>query len=218
MNSPTPLKFAVAFALLTYAAFMAATVRQGAKLRAETSSIDLPSSELQEQIEDIRYQLAEEQLETDSLILSDIVQSHLRGMKHPHNSLQCLTNNIYYEAGIEPFAGKVAVAQVTMNRVADDFGGDTVCNVVYFRKISPEDGKIQAAFSWTLGRHWRAHGRINRIVWLQCEDIARKVLAGKLRSNIIGPNVEYYHATYIHARWDSDHREVAQIGHHVFYQ
>ena len=31
--------------------------------------------------------------------------------------LECLANNIYWEAASEPFEGKVAVAQVTMNRV-----------------------------------------------------------------------------------------------------
>ena len=30
--------------------------------------------------------------------------------------LECLAKNIYYEAGGEPFEGKVAVAQVTLNR------------------------------------------------------------------------------------------------------
>jgi spore germination cell wall hydrolase CwlJ-like protein len=31
--------------------------------------------------------------------------------------LNCLTNNIFYEAESESFKGKLAVAQVTMNRV-----------------------------------------------------------------------------------------------------
>ena len=31
--------------------------------------------------------------------------------------LDCLTRNIYWEAATEPFEGKVAVAQVTINRV-----------------------------------------------------------------------------------------------------
>ena len=35
--------------------------------------------------------------------------------------LSCLARNIYFEAGSEPFEGKVAVAQVTLNR-ADSVG------------------------------------------------------------------------------------------------
>ena len=40
--------------------------------------------------------------------------------------LDCLTRNIYWEAASEPFEGKVAVAQVTMNRVQDGRFGDSV--------------------------------------------------------------------------------------------
>ena len=44
--------------------------------------------------------------------------------------LGCLAKNIYHEAGSEPFEGKVAVAQVTMNRAANSqFPGD-VCKVI----------------------------------------------------------------------------------------
>ena len=34
--------------------------------------------------------------------------------------LDCLARNIYHEAGYEPFEGKVAVAQVTINRSKSD--------------------------------------------------------------------------------------------------
>jgi len=39
-------------------------------------------------------------------------------VKERTQQLECLTRNIYWEAASEPFEGKVAVAQVTMNRVA----------------------------------------------------------------------------------------------------
>ena len=45
--------------------------------------------------------------------------------------LECMTRNIYYEAATEPFEGKVAVAQVTMNRLEDGRFGRDVCGVVY---------------------------------------------------------------------------------------
>lgn len=167
---------------------------------------------------DVRLQLIRVKIDMDGVILDDIQQQHLRGIKKPPtNPVKCLTDNIYYEAATEPFDGKVAVAQVTMNRVADSLGGDTVCQVVYFKKRSPETGKLQAAFSWTLGWHWRSH-HMYRQTYQECERIARMVLAGKLHSDIIGPGVEFYHADYIRASWASDHQEVAQIGHHIFYE
>ena len=49
--------------------------------------------------------------------------------------LDCLTRNIYWEAASEPFEGKVAVAQVTMNRLASGRFGDSVCGVFYQKNV-----------------------------------------------------------------------------------
>jgi spore germination cell wall hydrolase CwlJ-like protein len=134
------------------------------------------------------------------------------------SALRCLTDNIYYEAGTEPFEGKLAVAQVTMNRVANGFGGDTVCAVVYAKSINTINGKKEAAFSWTLGAKWRAKGPINWRVWDECKRIAKQVLAGRLHSDIIGSNVQYYHAVYVTPGWVDQHKFVAQIGNQDFYE
>ena len=68
----------------------------------------------------------------------------------------CLAQNIYFEAGNQPFSGKLAVANVTLNRVSDTQFPDTVCDVVYQTKkykpswrtgeLIPERGQCQ--FSW----------------------------------------------------------------------
>lgn len=178
--------------------------------------------EMQKAMLQLRLQAIEAEIEMDGIILDDIQQQHLRGMKpgkraKPMTAEQCLTDNIYYEAASEPFEGKVAVAQVTMNRVADSFGGDSVCAVVYFKKINPNTGKKEAAFSWTLGSHWRTHF-LSRHIYEECREIAKQMLAGELHSEVIGNDVEFYHADYIKARWAPNHDEVAHIGHHIFYQ
>ena len=43
---------------------------------------------------------------------------------------ECLADNIYFEARNQGFAGWVAVAQVTLNRVRDDRFPNTICEVV----------------------------------------------------------------------------------------
>ena len=60
--------------------------------------------------------------------------------------LDCLTKNIYWEAASEPFEGKVAVAQVTMNRVKNGRFGDGVCGVVYQKNVIYQ--KVICQFSW----------------------------------------------------------------------
>lgn len=63
-----------------------------------------------------------------------------------NKQLECLARNIYHEAGGEPFEGKVAVAQVTINRAeSGDFPND-ICKVVYQKNIVYE--KVLCQFSW----------------------------------------------------------------------
>lgn len=67
-------------------------------------------------------------------------------MAQREKELECLAKNIYYEAGTEPFEGKVAVAQVTINRTkSKDFPKD-ICAVVYERNIVYN--KVICQFSW----------------------------------------------------------------------
>ena len=42
----------------------------------------------------------------------------------------CLAKNIYFEAGNQPLAGKVAVAQVVFNRMEHASYPDNVCGVI----------------------------------------------------------------------------------------
>ena len=46
-------------------------------------------------------------------------------------AIMCLALNIYYEARSEPLAGKIAVSEVVLNRVADTRYPNTICEVVY---------------------------------------------------------------------------------------
>lgn len=137
------------------------------------------------------------------------------GAEIPIDPVKCLSDNIYYEAANEPYAGKVAVAQVTMNRVADPHYPSTVCGVVYQRAVNAE-GKKVAAFSWTLGRAWRAKGPIDPIKYAECRLIAIGVINGFIQSVIIDSRVLWYRAVYINVDWHK--HEAAKIGHHVFYR
>lgn len=136
------------------------------------------------------------------------------GAELPGDPVKCLADNIYYEAANEPFAGKVAVAQVTLNRVADPAYPATICGVVYERHVV--DGKKVAAFSWTLGRSWRAPGPIDANKYAVCRRIAIGVIDGVLRSIVIDSHVKWYRAVYLNVNWHK--RVAAKIGHHVFYR
>ena len=111
--------------------------------------------------------------------------------------LKCLTQNIYWEAASEPFEGKVAVAQVTLNRVeAGRFGLD-VCGVVFQRNVFYE--KVVCQFSWTCQSAYK----INPVYpknWAESEEVAKKVLLENFRLPSLNDAL-YYHATYVNPGW-----------------
>lgn len=131
----------------------------------------------------------------------------------PRDPVTCLAQNVYYESAREPLAGEIAVAVVTLNRA----GGDPqrVCAAVYFKHTDPETGLKVAAFSWTLGRAWRAPGPVNRTLYARALFVARGVLGGSLHAPF-GPAVKWYHRIDCHPDWHKHF--VVRIGHHLFYR
>lgn len=150
-------------------------------------------------------------IEADQMVLQEIASEKQKLSQSP---VKCLTDNIYYEAGFQPYEGQLAVAQVTINRARNP---SNICQIVYFKKVNPNTGKKEAAFSWTLGRKWKPRG-INIQAYRECAEIARAVLTRHVRSDIIDASVKFYHRVDMTPRWESEHMLVAQIGDHVFYR
>jgi spore germination cell wall hydrolase CwlJ-like protein len=125
------------------------------------------------------------------------------------NQLNCLTRNIYYEAGNEPFEGKVAVAQVTINRAESGKFPSDICKVVY-----QKDNAIGLCqFSWFCNGDVRKPK--NMAAYRECEIVARQVLLEEFRLPSL-KHALYFHGTYINPGWKKE--KVAVIGNHVFYK
>ena len=126
--------------------------------------------------------------------------------------LECLSKNIYYEAGSEPFEGKVAVAQVTLNRVESGKFPSDVCKVVYQKNVFME--RVVCQFSWyceNAGKMKPVHGpNYNESV-----AAAKKVLLEDFRLDGLKEAL-YYHADYVNPGWKKE--KVAKIGRHIFYK
>jgi spore germination cell wall hydrolase CwlJ-like protein len=127
--------------------------------------------------------------------------------------LECLTRNIYYEAAHEPVPGKLAVAQVTMNRVANKEFPNDVCSVVHQRTVF--DKRVVCQFSWLCDGTVKRHGPVNQVLWNESRAAAKKVLFEGWRLPTL-ENALYYHADYVNPRWRKD--VVLKIGRHIFYQ
>ena len=125
--------------------------------------------------------------------------------------LDCLAQNIYHEAGYEPFEGKAAVAQVTLNRAeSGKFPGD-ICKVVYQKNIVYD--KVLCQFSWYCEGKAGIKPK-NREAYEQSMEAAKKVLLEGFRLPSL-ENAMYYHADYVNPKWNKE--RVAKIGAHIFY-
>jgi spore germination cell wall hydrolase CwlJ-like protein len=145
--------------------------------------------------------------ESSMLASSDVMTIKVR-----ERQLDCLALNIYREAGHESFEGKVAVAQVTMNRVAHpDFPKD-VCGVVYQKNVVME--RVVCQFSWYCDSTHRNRPK-NPEAYQESYEVAKKVLLEGFRLDILKEAL-YYHANYVNPRWNLD--KIGSIGAHIFYK
>jgi hypothetical protein len=127
------------------------------------------------------------------------------------HQLGCLAKNIYHEAGGEPFEGKVAVAQVTINRANSSQFPNDVCKVIYQKNIVND--KIVCQFSWLCDRVTEFKP-INKSNYDESMIAAKKVLLENYRLPSL-QNAMYFHGDYVNPGWKK--QPVAKIGRHIFY-
>lgn len=133
-------------------------------------------------------------------------------IKVREQQLECLAINIYREAGYEPFEGKVAVAQVTLNRVENGRFGKDVCGVVYQKNVVME--RVVCQFSWYCDRTHR-NRPVNKEAYNESYEVAKKVLLEGFRLSVL-KDALFYHATYVNPRWNLE--KIGTIGQHIFYK
>ena len=125
--------------------------------------------------------------------------------------LDCLARNIYHEAGYEPFEGKVAVAQVTINRAESGQFPSDICRVVYQKNIVYE--KVLCQFSWYC-ENASVKKPMNGPVYTESMEVAKKVLLEGFRLPDLKKAL-YFHGDYVNPGWNK--KPIAKIGRHVFY-
>jgi len=126
--------------------------------------------------------------------------------------LDCLTRNIYWEAAKEPFEGKVAVAQVTLNRVEAGKWADSICGVVYQKNVVYQ--KVICQFSWYCEENHRVKA-VYTPLYKECEEVAKRVLFEGFRLPSL-KDAYYYHADYVNPGWKKP--RIEKIGRHIFYR
>jgi spore germination cell wall hydrolase CwlJ-like protein len=122
-----------------------------------------------------------------------------------NKDLYCLTKNIYHEARGESYLGKLAVAQVTINRLSHPSKWpSTLCEVVY------QQVRGVAQFSWTTMQGLKV---TDSKAWYDAKQIAFGILNGDLWINNFN-HTHFHNKTIEHGQKRKGHRI---IGNHVFY-
>jgi spore germination cell wall hydrolase CwlJ-like protein len=121
----------------------------------------------------------------------------------------CMARNIYFESGSEPYRGKIAVAQVTMNRVQSGDYPSTVCGVVHQK--SHNQGITVCQFSWVCEGNLKIRAPE---LYAESLRVARRVMLDGVRLPELR-GAKFFHATYVNPGWKRSPK--AKIGNHIFY-
>lgn len=124
---------------------------------------------------------------------------------------RCLAAGIYFEARGESTMGQIAVAEVILNRVESGEYPDSICGVVYQGAKRHNDCQFSFACD---GKVEVPH---NRLAWRKSQRLARYIMSGQLRREIVGQSL-FYHADYVRPAWSQHMVEVAKVGKHIFYR
>ena len=140
---------------------------------------------------------------TMSIITGGVVIAMMSLPTLDEKQLDCLALNVYHESRSERVEGQIAVAQVTLNRVAHNEWPSTICEVVYQPK----------QFSWT--HLIKDHTPMEKKAWKKARVIARDVMIGNVDDPTHG--AVFYHANYVNPDWASFMDLSKVIGNHLFY-
>lgn len=130
-----------------------------------------------------------------------------------NRQLDCLARNVYYEANGENMEGKLAVAQVTLNRTFSGKYPKNICSVVAQSAVVKDKKVCQF--------HWYCDPRKSKSRKIEEDsesyEAARMVLIdGHRIAELSGVFFFHTYDTYINPRWP--HYVATQIGKHVFYK
>lgn len=115
----------------------------------------------------------------------------------PPAEVRCLETAIHYEANGESVAGKIAVGNVVLNRVATAHFPKSVCAVV----------KQKKQFSWYKGN--------DNLFYSETSPSTK--LAAQKAMQTPRNHVLFFHANYVFPAWSKKLSKQYSIGKHIFY-
>ena len=131
-----------------------------------------------------------------------------------------MSKNIYFEAGNQPVAGKIAVSHVVLNRMYSPSYPDNICDVIYQARWRTDwKGKEvpvrhMCQFSWFCDG--KSDDPVDSDTWMFSLMVANSVLNGDFSDITEGST--HYHADSVHPYWADSLNKVVTIDNHIFYK
>jgi len=150
-------------------------------------------------------------LPVDDVDLAPAQPFYLRAVGDERDrAILCMTQAVYYEAGLEPLEGEQAVAQTVLNRMRHPDFPKSVCGVVYQGSQLPTGCQFSFTCDGSLAR------TPMEPYWGRAKAVAEASLDGFV-AKAVGPAVSY-HADYVLPRWGPQMVKIVQLGAHIFYR
>jgi spore germination cell wall hydrolase CwlJ-like protein len=115
----------------------------------------------------------------------------------PPAEVRCLEAAIHHEAKGEKFAGKLAVGNVVLNRLASPEFPKSICAIV----------KQKNQFSWYQGE--------DSVLFVPVSKDTKRAALQAMRTK--RDNVMFFHATYVAPKWSGRISKQYTLGGHIFY-
>ena len=148
-------------------------------------------------------------------------------VKYTMADAECLAKNIYFEAGVESTAGKLAVANVTINRTSNKNYPNTICGVVqegihYYNVNKDKHFPVRDRCQFS----WYCDGLIDEPregrTWDSAKVLAEIVLENHYDKALIDitDGATHYHANWMekYPKWSHHKKVMASIDRHIFYK
>jgi len=148
-------------------------------------------------------------------------------VKYTMADAECLAKNIYFEAGVESTAGKLAVANVTINRTLNVNYPNTICGVVqegihYYNVKKDKHFPVRDRCQFS----WYCDGLIDEPregrTWDSAKVLAEIVLENHYDKALIDitDGATHYHANWMekYPKWSHHKKVMASIDRHIFYK
>jgi len=161
----------------------------------------------------------------------------INGQLYSQDDVNCLTENMYFEARSDGYAGMYATSMVVMNRVLDDRYPNSVCEVVkqgpvresWKTRDNPnvaQENRVfypvrnQCQFSWYCDG--KADNMYDQDSINVATEIAHIILSDFTKNGVIDitEGATHYHTTNVSPYWANGRgmMKVTTVGSHIFYK